>query len=1501
MKYFSLSRYFALFALFLVLLSTSLVAQVTITMNHPDGNYAVGETVHFQVHSTISTTANYTINRGKYTDALVSGSVQLNAGATTDITIVGTEPENLHFSISAGWTGGVATAMVGVDQMTRFDAEPADFDAFWNGVKAQLAAVPMNAQVIPYNSTAYSTSYTVSLGNIDGRKVYGMLTVPNGTGPFPVVLKMPPYGSFPIPPEVQFAERTNAITLAITIHNAPVNQTDPNAYSPNDATNKDLIYHKHSVTAGIRALDYLTSRPDFNGTDVVVTGVSQGGGLGTLVAGLDSRVKLLLIGTPTMGSHAGMLHNHPSGFPFYLNVPLQVGNQQEINAVAQAVRYYELASAAKRFHGKVFLLTSYNDQVTIPETQFIASNLFDGQKVILHNIPGGHDNRPTQYLFGRFDYLRRYFAASNNPPFPWSGTGKGYMADAGTDKVASVGVPIALSGTIEKNNTINPNIPVAWRKISGPGSVSFTAPNAYSTQATFSQNGTYILEFRGKDTELLASDKLFYTISDRVVVTVGNDTGNPAPTVVLSTPATNVNGAFSVTATFSESVTGLSLSDFTVTNGSLSNLSGSGSTYTFIVSPANVGTVTILLPSGKVVDATNQGNSASNTLSVQYSVVQNQNIDLALDLVADNTTVPLYSPVNFTLTLSNSGTSTAHNISVDFKLPQGFGLKSSFASVGNYNSWTGVWTLGALAPGATATVQVEANLNTNNSLTCFAQVTAAQENDVDSSPNNNAGTVPSEDDEAAVTVSSGASSGTKPTATITGPTSPVTGTFDVTVTFSQSVTGFFGSWIVSNCNVISFGGSFTTFTATVVPINPGTVSIQVPADFAISSSTGQMNTASNVFTVEYVNTPSGVYCTPNATPWNDWIKRVKIGSIDKHSNKEGYGDFTNLSTDLAKGTTHELTIGYGHGYWIYSQNYRVWIDFNNDKDFDDPGEMVLDASIPAGANGSNPPDLVNNIQIPDNVSIGQTRMRVALNRNASPTPCGNNGLGEYEDYTVNITDGGGTTNPGTYCNSASTPWNDWIARVQINSIDNASNKDGYGDFTNLVTDVAKGQNTNITITLGHGYFVYNEYYRVWVDLNHDGDFDDANELVMSKMVAAAPDGSTPAPLVEAINLPNYTLLGTTRMRVSMRRDGFGTACNQGGNGEVEDYTINVTEGGTTGPTNYCTSNATPWNDWIARVQIGSIDKNSSKEGYADFTDNSTSLTKGIPTQISITLGHGYWIYDERYNVWIDFNHDGDFDDNGELVMSQLVASTGNNTNPPPVIGSVLIPNTAMNGQTRMRISMRRGSAQFMPCDGSGFGETEDYSINIQSATNNLVYSNLLDFNAAEYMAGVKTGWVVDNAADTDFFVLQRLNQTNFVDVAQFEYEAGVNQFEYWDANASVGMNYYRIELHESNGDIHYSEIKAVQIFPLDLDNEKVVLFPTISNGNFKINMSDFQGLAAKVDLINATGQIVKSWKYDELSQSLVSLDISGKKQGLYFVNIQVDGKRPIIAKVILKE
>ncbi len=94
------------------------------------------------------------------------------------------------------------------------------------------------------------------------------------------------------------------------------------------------------------------------------------------------------------------------------------------------------------------------------------------------------------------------------------------------------------------------------------------------------------------------------------------------PTTVLSGAPTLASGAFDVTVTFSESVTGLLASDFAVTNGTASNLiTTSGGLYTITVTPSIAagasGVTTVKLPSGTVVDLSSDPSVVdSNTLSI---------------------------------------------------------------------------------------------------------------------------------------------------------------------------------------------------------------------------------------------------------------------------------------------------------------------------------------------------------------------------------------------------------------------------------------------------------------------------------------------------------------------------------------------------------------------------------------------------------------------------------------------------------------------------------------------------------------------------------------------------------------------------------------------------------------------------------------------------------------------------------------------------------------------
>ncbi|WP_298499035.1 M14 family zinc carboxypeptidase, partial [uncultured Algibacter sp.] len=147
---------------------------------------------------------------------------------------------------------------------------------------------------------------------------------------------------------------------------------------------------------------------------------------------------------------------------------------------------------------------------------------------------------------------------------------------------------------------------------------------------------------------------------------------------------------------------------------------------------------------------------------------------------------------------------------------------------------------------------------------------------------------------------------------------------------------------------------------------------------------------------------------------------------------------------------------------------------------------------------------------------------------------------------------------------------------------------------------------------------------------------------------------------------------------------------------------------------YCDSASTNVNDeFISNVQINTIDNNSGALFYSDFTSISTTLTKEEQYTINITPTWTGTVYNEAYSVWIDYNRDGDFDDVGEQVWTQ------GNTQATSVSGDFIIPSTAVENSTRMRVSMKYNAIP-TSCETFQYGEVEDYTIVIEGSGPDIV-------------------------------------------------------------------------------------------------------------------------------------------------------------------------------------
>ncbi len=612
-------------------------AQLTVTADKPTAQYEAGEQMNFTVTSSSSGTVNYVIKYDNDSPEIESGSINVSANSQTNIPFVLNEPGAVFCTVSQGFNGAVAGAAFSPFDIQPLEAEPADLDAFWNARKAELAAVPIDPTLTFHESHPYGTTYKLKLSNIDGRNVYGYISVPTGSGPFPAIVTMPPAGNDAnlVKPGYMIAERAGAISVTLSIHNVNPEVADPNGYQPNDISDPNGIYYRYALLGAVRTIDYLFTRPDFDGENIGVVGVSQGGGLALILAGLDQRVKMVACSNPSHGQHAGLKYGKASPYPFYVRSSrAEVGTAQHEAATVAATKYYDATYFAKRYSGPAFIVTCYEDDVVPSSTVFAAISQLRGTNVVLHARDLGHTH-PSEYWDGRYAFFRKHFPATMNAPWPWTPTTTGYFADAGPD-ISISGSTANLSGSIQLDGAENNSFPVEWKLTQGPGTVNFSNTSAKNTTVTFSANGTYVLSFNAYDETSLAGQAKFYSVTDYVTVTVGGN-NNSAPSVTLSTQSSTVAGAFDVSVVFSESVTGLGINDFTVTNGTASNLTGSGQNYSITVAPTSTGNVSIWLPSNRVTNAAGTGNTASNSLDVVYSFSTSQLTLTCPDAIVVNT------------------------------------------------------------------------------------------------------------------------------------------------------------------------------------------------------------------------------------------------------------------------------------------------------------------------------------------------------------------------------------------------------------------------------------------------------------------------------------------------------------------------------------------------------------------------------------------------------------------------------------------------------------------------------------------------------------------------------------------------------------------------------------------------------------------------------------------------------------------------------------------------
>lgn len=283
---------------------------------------------------------------------------------------------------------------------------PADFVQFWDKAKADAAKIPLDTKLtlLPDRCTEKVNVYHASIQNYKpGVRLYGILCVPKKAGKYPAILKVPGAGVRAYAGDVAMAEN-GIITFEIGIHGIPVT-LDPSVYLDLGKTtldgypffnldDRDRYYYKRVYLGCVRAIDFIYSLPEFDGSTLAVTGGSQGGALSIVTAGLDSRVKYLAAFYPALCDLTGYLHGRAGGWPHMFNDWNKAFNAKPDKI--ETSKYYDVVNFARQVKVQGYYSWGYNDVTCPPTSMYSAYNVIQSPKELTIYEETGHWTYPEQ-------------------------------------------------------------------------------------------------------------------------------------------------------------------------------------------------------------------------------------------------------------------------------------------------------------------------------------------------------------------------------------------------------------------------------------------------------------------------------------------------------------------------------------------------------------------------------------------------------------------------------------------------------------------------------------------------------------------------------------------------------------------------------------------------------------------------------------------------------------------------------------------------------------------------------------------------------------------------------------------------------------------------------------------------------------------------------------------------------------------------------------------------
>lgn len=388
---------------------------LSVVTDRPDANYEVGETVTFQISGRsggLPLTGNVSciLSKDGWKPEPVR-QVTLDAAGKAVLTGTLDAPGFLSLRAVTGKASALAGAAISPLKIPASMPPPDDFDAFWAAQKADLKKLPLRSTLTPVASPNPKLEVFDLQVECLGAPVSGYFGRPKvrSQKSLPAILLVHGAGvrSSNLGATEWAAKHQGFLALDINAHGIPngkpqafydhLNATALKDYRIEGRDDRETCYFKGMFLRLMRALDFLTAQPEWDGKTLIVSGTSQGGFQALAAAGLDERVTFICAGVPAGCDHTGCAANRISGWPKLVALDPQ---GFPVPTSEQAARYFDCVNFASRAKCKGAAVTvGYIDTTCPPTGVYAAYNALTIPKSIHADPLVGHASSPQAAKF----------------------------------------------------------------------------------------------------------------------------------------------------------------------------------------------------------------------------------------------------------------------------------------------------------------------------------------------------------------------------------------------------------------------------------------------------------------------------------------------------------------------------------------------------------------------------------------------------------------------------------------------------------------------------------------------------------------------------------------------------------------------------------------------------------------------------------------------------------------------------------------------------------------------------------------------------------------------------------------------------------------------------------------------------------------------------------------------------------------------------------------------